>query len=113
MLVGGSPASQPGRAIDMPFHPIQTVRMNVTLPPASEEFIRRKVECGAFSSADEVVCEGLRLLQEQDQQWSAEASRKIDEGWTQAKSGLLRTPEQVRENLAARQETWKTARDPA
>ncbi len=84
--------------------------MNVTLPPASEEFIRRKVESGEFGSADEVVCEGLRLLQKQDQQWSAEAGRKIDEGWTQAKSGPLRTPEQVRENLAARKKAWKTAR---
>lgn len=92
---------------------LQTVCMNVTLPPTSEEFIRRKVESGEFGSAEEVLREGLRLLQEQDRQWSAEASRKIDEGWTQAKGGLLRAPDQVRESLAARKETWKTARDPA
>jgi antitoxin ParD1/3/4 len=86
--------------------------MNVTIPAAAEEFVRRKVESGEFGSADEVVREGLRLLQEQDQQWSAEAKRKIDEGWTQAKDGPLRTPEQVRENLAARKEAWKAARGP-
>jgi len=113
MLAPRSPASQAGVAFDMYYRRLQTMRMNVTLPAAAEEFIRRQVASGEFGSADEVVREGLRLLQKQDQQWSAEAGRKIDEGWTQAKSGLLRTPEQVRENLAARQETWKTARDPA
>jgi antitoxin ParD1/3/4 len=86
--------------------------MNVTIPAAAEEFVRRKVESGEFGSADEVVREGLRLLQEQDQQWSAEANRKIDEGWTQAKDGPLRTPEQVRENLAACKEAWRAARGP-
>ena len=50
--------------------------------------------------------EGVRLLQQQET-WKAEAQRKIDIGWDQAKSGQLRTPEEVRENLAARKEVWK------
>ena len=39
--------------------------------------------------------------------WKADASRKIDEGWEEAKAGQLRTPEEVRQSLAARKETWK------
>jgi antitoxin ParD1/3/4 len=87
--------------------------MNVTLPPAFEQFVRRKVESGDFRSAGEVVSEGLRLLQQQDEQWAAEARAKIDEGWTQAKSGHLLSPEAVRESLAARKAAWKARRSPA
>jgi len=82
--------------------------MNVSLPTSLEEFIRRKVAAGEFESADEVVCEGVRLLQQQGE-WKADARRKTDAGWEQAKSGQLRTPEQVRENLAARKDVWKRA----
>ncbi len=87
--------------------------MNVTVKPTFEEYVRRKVESGDFQSADEVVSEGLRLLQEQDEQWAAEARAKIDEGWSQAKSGQLRSPETVREGLAARKAAWKAGRSPA
>lgn len=61
--------------------------MNVILTPGFEEFVRRKVEAGDFQSGDEVVSEGLRLLQQRDAQWAAAARAKIDEGWAQAKSG--------------------------
>ena len=79
--------------------------MNVSLPPPLEEFVRRKVAKGEFESSDAVVCQGLRLLQLQEP-WKAEARRKIDAGWEQAKAGQLRTPEQLRENLAIRKEAW-------
>lgn len=82
--------------------------MNVNLPTTLEEFIRRKVAAGKFESADAVVCEGLRLLQQQEE-WKADARRKIDVGWEQAKSGQLRTPEEAQKNLAARKEVWKLA----
>jgi putative addiction module CopG family antidote len=81
--------------------------MNVSLPIPLEEFVRRKVAAGEFHSADEVVCEGLLLLQNRDA-WNAEARQKIDVGWQQARSGQLRTPEQTQENLAARKIVWKT-----
>ena len=80
--------------------------MNVSLPNSLEEFIRRKVAAGEFESVDEVVCEGVRLLQHREQ-WQAEARQKIDVGWEQAKSGQFRTPEELRENLVARKEDWK------
>jgi len=87
--------------------------MNVTLTPSLEEFVRRKVETGDYRSPDEVVLEGLRLLQQQDEQWNAEARAKIDEGWNQARAGQLRSPEVIRENLAVRKEAWKAGRKPA
>ena len=52
-----------------------------------------------YRSPDEVVFEGLRLLQQQDERWNAEARGKIDEGWNQARAGQLRSPEVIRENL--------------
>lgn len=87
--------------------------MNVTLTPAFEDYVRRKVEAGDFRSEDAVVSEGLRLLQQQDAQWAAGARTKIDEGWSQAKSGQLLNPEALRENLAARKAAWQTDRSAA
>ncbi|MCE5230445.1 type II toxin-antitoxin system ParD family antitoxin [bacterium] len=40
--------------------------MNISLPPALEKFVQDKVSSGQFSTASEVVRDGLRLLQEQD-----------------------------------------------
>lgn len=82
--------------------------MIVKLPTPFEEFVRLKVVAGEFESADAVVCEGLRLLQQQEE-WRAEAQRKIDVGWDQAKSGQLRTSEQLEENLNARKTAWRSA----
>lgn len=81
--------------------------MNVTLPPALEDFIRRKVAAGDFRSVDEMVAEGLRVLQEQEDRWAADARRKIDEGWSQAQTGKVRTRDEARTSLAARKEAWK------
>jgi putative addiction module CopG family antidote len=83
--------------------------MQVSLPTALEEFVRRKVAGGEFPSPDAVVCQGLRMLQ-QNEQWQIDAPSKIDIGWNQAKAGHVRTPDQVRENLAARKTAWKSER---
>jgi antitoxin ParD1/3/4 len=80
--------------------------VNVSLPTPLEDFIRRKLATGEFHSADEVVCEGLRLLQQQEA-WKAEARQKIDVGWEQAKGGQLRKPEEVMESLNERKAAWK------
>lgn len=40
--------------------------MNVNLTPQLEELVRAKVNSGLYSSASEVVREGLRLIDEQD-----------------------------------------------
>jgi len=41
--------------------------MNVSLTPKLEEIIQNKIRSGLYSSASEVIREGLRLLQEKDQ----------------------------------------------
>src|SRR5258708_22832169 len=82
--------------------------MNVSLPIPLEEFVRHKVAVGEFHSVDEGVSQALLLLQQQDS-WKEDARRKIDVGWQQAKSGQLRTPEQVSISLAARKENWKSS----
>ena len=80
--------------------------MNVSLPSSLEEFVRQRVSAGEFKSPDEVVCEGLRLLQDQ-QNWKSEARQKIDAGWEEPKSGQLLTPEEVRQELAVRKRAWR------
>lgn len=44
---------------------MDTETITVTLPAETVRDIRRKVESGAFASADEVVEEALRLLDEE------------------------------------------------
>jgi antitoxin ParD1/3/4 len=41
--------------------------MNISLTPGLEEMIREKIASGSYSSASEVVCEALRLLELEDQ----------------------------------------------
>lgn len=40
--------------------------MNVSLTPELEKWVQIKVESGMYTSASEVIREGLRLLKEQD-----------------------------------------------
>jgi antitoxin ParD1/3/4 len=41
--------------------------MNVSLTPELENLVNEKVKSGLYNSASEVVREGLRLIQEQDE----------------------------------------------
>jgi putative addiction module CopG family antidote len=81
------------------------IAMIVSLPSSLEEFVRQRVATGQSKSADEVVCEGLRLLREQET-WKSEARTKIDEGWEESRSSQLLTPEQVQQELADRKKVW-------
>lgn len=40
--------------------------MNVSLTPELEQFIQNQVESGKYTSADEVILAGIRLLEERD-----------------------------------------------
>jgi|GEM_PF-710270 len=93
---------------DNQHHHADNFAMTVSLPTPLEEFVHRKVAAGEFHSADEVICEGLRLLQEQEA-WRGEARHKIDVGWEQAKSGQLHTPEQSQAILVERKAAWKSS----
>lgn len=37
--------------------------ITAALPPDLEQFVQREVSSGAYGSADELICEALRLLQ--------------------------------------------------
>lgn len=57
--------------------------MNISLTPELERYIQRKVSCGLYTSASEVVRESLRLMRTHDEiqkQRIAQLNQSIDEG---------------------------------
>lgn len=75
--------------------------MNVSLTPELEALIQNKLASGLYKNAAEVVREGLRLLAEQDE-WKAEARRKIAEGVAQAQAGKLIKSDEAFERISKR-----------
>jgi len=66
--------------------------MNVSLTPELEKLIHAKVASGRYTSASEVVREGLRLLEQEDQVRAAklkELKRLIQEGLDSGDAGPL------------------------
>ena len=53
--------------------------MNVSLTPELEKFVNAKVESGRYNSANEVVREALRLLEEHDAARAARLAEFNDE----------------------------------
>ena len=84
--------------------------MNVTLPPALESFVRRKVEAGAYQSESEVVSDSLRLMLERDEQWNNEVARKIDAGLEDVAAGRTLTEQQVRDAMNEAKARWRAQR---
>jgi antitoxin ParD1/3/4 len=65
--------------------------VNISLTPELERMVDDKVKSGRYASASEVIREGLRLLEEQEQlkqQRLSEVRRKIDRGIEQLDQGL-------------------------
>ena len=80
--------------------------ITVTLPPELEAFIEERVAAGRFATAGEAVREGLRLLEEREQEREsvlAELRQEIEIGVEQAKAGQLRDGdaffEQIRQKI--------------
>lgn len=66
--------------------------MNVSLTPEHERYVKKKVGSGLYASASEVVREGLRLLQEQDQLKSLrleELRKQIEVGMADLAAGRV------------------------
>ncbi len=64
--------------------------MNISLTPELERLVDDRVKSGRYASASEVIREGLRLLEEQEQlkqQRLVDVRRKIDRGIEQLGRG--------------------------
>ncbi len=88
--------------------------MNILLPPELEKLVQDKVASGMYFSANEVICEGLRLLQEQDvlnQYRLEELDRKVKQGKAQADQGELIDGKEVMDELFSRHQAAKNARE--
>jgi antitoxin ParD1/3/4 len=76
--------------------------MNISLTPELERLVDERVKSGRYASASEVIREGLRLLEEQEelkQQRLADVRRKIDRGLDQLDRGLGIPGSQARARL--------------
>jgi len=65
--------------------------VNISLTPELEQMVDDKVKSGRYASASEVIREGLRLLEEQEQlkqQRLSEVRLKIDRAIDQLDRGL-------------------------
>ena len=76
--------------------------MNISLTPKLEKLINEKVKSGLYNSASEVVREGLRLLEEQDQLKKIrreELRKEIQKGIDQMREGKFTTYESAEEMM--------------
>ncbi|MHB1551648.1 MAG: type II toxin-antitoxin system ParD family antitoxin [Vulcanimicrobiaceae bacterium] len=63
--------------------------INVSVPEPLEEFVQQKVASGGYSSASEVVREGLRLLQQYDDERLHTLRAAIRKGMESGEGRLL------------------------
>ena len=75
--------------------------MNVSLTPELEKFVADTVATGRYNSASEVVREGLRKLEEEEN-WKEYAKAKIAQGLEDVAAGRIVTEEQFLEDLKQR-----------
>jgi len=83
--------------------------MNVSLTPELEAFVETRVKSGFYTSASEVIREGLRLLAEQDslkQKRMALLDAEIDKGLASLQAGKLHSGQRAYDELVARRETY-------
>ena len=62
------------------------ITRNIALTSHLDQFVQSKIESGRYQSASEVIREGLRLLEERDQdrrQSVAKLRQDIEVGWQQ------------------------------
>ena len=76
---------------------MQRQTMNVSLPPAQEQFVRDQVASGRYQTASEVVRDGLRLLEREE--WKRLIERELSEGLSEAERAKV--PDHVWDKLRA------------
>jgi antitoxin ParD1/3/4 len=85
--------------------------MEITLPAELEEMVKEKVRTGEYASAADVVSEGLRLLEaEEDLQRFEALKRDIAAGIEEADRGELVSAEEVFSRLRERNRRISTKR---
>jgi antitoxin ParD1/3/4 len=84
--------------------------MTVELKPEIEALIRKRIESGAFSSAEEVIERALECFSIEED-WLTdnrdEIATQIQEGWDEAQRGELTDGEIVRAEMQQFKEDWK------
>ncbi|ESQ94621.1 type II toxin-antitoxin system ParD family antitoxin [Asticcacaulis benevestitus] len=83
--------------------------MNVSLTPELEAFVETRVKSGFYTSASEVIREGLRLLAEQDtlkQKRMALLDAEIDKGLASLQAGKSHSGQSVYDDLVARRKKY-------
>jgi antitoxin ParD1/3/4 len=78
--------------------------LNVSLTPELDQFVRNRVESGRYATSSEVIREGLRLLEQREQEREAALERvrkEIRRGAEQADRGEFVDPKLVREQALA------------
>jgi putative addiction module CopG family antidote len=89
--------------------------MTVELKPETEALIQKRLQSGAFSSAEEVIERALEFLSAEED-WLADnryqIAAQIQEGWDEAQRGEWTGGENVRAEMQRFKEDWKQ-RQPA
>jgi putative addiction module CopG family antidote len=90
--------------------------MTVELKPEIEALIQKRLQSGAFSSAEEVIERALEFLSAEED-WLAdnrgEIAAQIQDGWDEAQRDELSDGESVRAEIQQFKEDWKRQRRPA
>ena len=79
--------------------------MDIAISDQNQERIRRKVESGAYSSADDVLAKALTLLDERDDDLDSELAdmrEKVRMGLEESKAGLAVPASEVFDELRRR-----------
>ncbi len=80
--------------------------MNVRLTPELQTLVQTKVKAGFYSSANDLVCEAVRLLDRRDRAGRRrlrEIREQIDEGWFSLRKGQSVDGEEFFESLERRE----------
>jgi len=89
------------------------VSLNVSLTPELEQFIAERVESGMYTTASEVVREGLRLLKDYDavrMKRLEEVQAHIERGWQDSDAGRTVDPDTIRERIRTTSEERRKKR---
>lgn len=87
--------------------------MTVELRPEIEALIQKRLQSGAFSSAEEVIERALEFLSAEED-WLADnrdtIAAQIQEGWDEAQRGELTDGENLRAEMQQFKDDWKKQR---